>query len=141
MNDIGKLIAHHVIVHVYNILRQNYNALWWPLGMGWGEVAKVLELQLLHQSFQWIFRVEYFNPEFPLRFPLRLTDFLAIGLILQSKRIPRGFSSTTIRKHQFFGVQPFFNLSFIIISTLKFFAITNELKCFMGLEILNTCSI
>ena len=43
------------------------------------QVAKVLELQLQYQSFQWIFRV----------------DFL----------FSRAFSSTTIRKHQFFGTR------------------------------------
>ena len=47
-------------------------------GVGsWHQVADVLELE--HQSFQWIFRVD-----------LRLT----------------GFSSTTLRRHQFFGAQP-----------------------------------
>jgi len=47
MNDIGKLIAHHVIVHVYNILRQNYNALWWPLGMGWlGGITNSMDMSL-----------------------------------------------------------------------------------------------
>ena len=35
-------------------------------------------------------------------FPLGLT-----GLILQSKGLSRVFSSTTIRKHQLFGAQPF----------------------------------
>ena len=35
-------------------------------------------------------------------FPLGLT-----GLILQSKGLSRVFSSTTIRKHQFSGAQPF----------------------------------
>ena len=50
------------------------------------QVAKVLELQLPHQSFQWIFRVDF--------------------LILQSKGLSRVFSMTTIQKHQFFGTQP-----------------------------------
>ena len=54
-------------------------------------VAKVLELQLQHQSFQWIFRVDF----------LKLS-----GLILQFKRLSRVFSSTTVRKHQFFSSQP-----------------------------------
>ena len=36
-------------------------------------------------------------------FPLGLT-----GLILQSKRLSRVFSSTTIQRHQFFGAQPSF---------------------------------
>ena len=56
------------------------------------QVAKVLELQLQHQSFQWIFR----------------TDFLYDGLFwisLQSKGLSRVFSNTTVQKHQFFGAQ------------------------------------
>ena len=53
------------------------------------QVTKVLELQLQHQSFQWICVV----------FPLGL-----IGLIsLLSKGLSRVFSSTTIQKNQFFS--------------------------------------
>ena len=55
-------------------------------------VAKVLELQFQHQSFQ-----------FQGWFPLGLTCLIS----LQSKGASRVFSSTTIRKHQFFSVQPF----------------------------------
>ena len=55
-------------------------------------VAKVLELQLQHQSFQWVFRIDFL---------LRLT-----GLILQSRGLSRVFSNTTVQKHQFFGAQP-----------------------------------
>ena len=55
------------------------------------QVAKVLELQLQHQSFQW----------FQDWFPLGL-----IGLIfLQYKGRSRVFSNTTVQKHQFFGAQ------------------------------------
>ena len=55
------------------------------------QVAKILELQLQHQSFQWIFRV----------------DFLYDGLIsVQSKGFSRGFSNITVRQHQFFSPQP-----------------------------------
>ena len=54
------------------------------------QVAKVLELQLQHQSFQR-------KPWFPLGL---------IGLIsLLSKRFSRVFSNTTVQKHQFFGTQ------------------------------------
>ena len=57
------------------------------------QVAKALELQLQHQSFQWIL-----NSWFPLRL---------IGLIsLMSKELSRVFSSTTFQKHQFFSAQP-----------------------------------
>ena len=51
------------------------------------QVAKVLELQLLHQSFQWIFRIEWF-------------DILAV------QRLSRVFPNTTVQKHQFFGAWP-----------------------------------
>ena len=54
-------------------------------------VAKVLELQPQHQSFQWTIQGWL---------PLGLT-----GLIFQSKGLSRVFSSTTIQKHQFFGIQ------------------------------------
>ena len=57
------------------------------------QVAKVLEFQLQHQSFHWIFS----------------TDFLqavSSGCIsLQSKGLSRVFSNTTVQKHQFFGAQ------------------------------------
>ena len=58
------------------------------------QVAKVLELKLQHQSFQWIFRVD---------FPLRLAG---LQEDLWSKGLSRVFSNTTIWKHQFLGAQP-----------------------------------
>ena len=54
------------------------------------QVAKVLELQLQHQSFQWIFRIDF------------LYDWL---ISLQSKGLSRVFSNTTVQKYQFFGAQ------------------------------------
>ena len=57
------------------------------------QVAKVLELQLQHQSFQWI--IQDWSP-------LGLTGLTS----LQSKELSRVFSSTTVQKHQFFGAQP-----------------------------------
>ena len=53
------------------------------------QVAKVLELQ--HQSFQWIFRVD---------FKIDWFDLLAVHGTLESS------SSATVWKHQFFGAQP-----------------------------------
>ena len=55
------------------------------------QVAKGLELQLQHQSFQWIFR----------------TDFLWNGLVWSpcSPRVSRVFFNTTVQKHQFFSTQ------------------------------------
>ena len=56
------------------------------------QVAKVLELQLHHQSFQGMFRVDF------------LYDWL-----VWSPCCPRDsqvFSSTTVQKHQFFSAQP-----------------------------------
>ena len=52
------------------------------------QVAKVLEFQLQHQSFQWIFRTDW-------------TGWTS----LQSKRLSRVFSNTTVQKHQFFSAQ------------------------------------
>ena len=55
------------------------------------QVAKVLELQLQHQSFQ-----KYSG----------LVSFRLIGWIsLQSKELSRVFSKTTVQKHQFLGTQ------------------------------------
>ena len=41
--------------------------------------------------------------EYSRLFPLGLTGWIS----LQSKGLPRVFSSTTVRRHQFFGAQPF----------------------------------
>ena len=55
------------------------------------QMANVLELQLQHQSLQWIFRVD---------FPL---DWLVWSP--QLKEFSKVFSNTTVQKHQFFGSQ------------------------------------
>ena len=57
------------------------------------QVAEVLEFQLQHQSFQWIFRTDWF--------PLGLTGLIS----LPSKGLSRVFSTTTVQKHQFFGAK------------------------------------
>ena len=70
------------------------------------QVAKALELQLQHQSFQWIFRVDSFR-----------IDWLDS---LQSKGLSRVFSNTTVQKHQLSGSQPYLRSnSHICISRLK----------------------
>ena len=58
------------------------------------QVAKVLGFQLQHQFFQWIFRADFL---------LGLTDLIS----LLSKELSRDFFSTTVWKHQFFGIHPF----------------------------------
>ena len=55
------------------------------------QMAKVLEFQLQHQSFQWIFRT-YF---------LRLDCWIS----LRSKGLSRVSSNTIVQKHQFFSAQ------------------------------------
>ena len=55
------------------------------------EVAKVLEFQLLHQSFQRTPRTDL----------LKWTGWISLKL----KGIPRVFSNTTVQKHQFFSTQ------------------------------------
>ena len=75
------------------------------------EVAKVLELQLQHHSFQR-------NPR---------TDLLHNGLVGSpcSPRDSRVFSNTTVQKHQFFGIQPFsVQLSHPYMTTGKTIALT-----------------
>ena len=57
------------------------------------QVAKVLELQDQHQSFQWNIQAW---------FPLGLTGLVS----LLSKGLSKVFSSSTIQKHQFFSTQP-----------------------------------
>ena len=56
------------------------------------EVAKLLEFQPQHQSFQ----------RKPNWSPLGWTGWIS----LQSKGLSRVFSNTTLQKHQFFGAQP-----------------------------------
>ena len=76
------------------------------------ELQLQLQLQLQHQSFQWISRAD---------FPLGL-----MGLIsLLSKGFSRVFSSTTVQKHQFFGIQPSLcpTLTYVI-TTWKTIALT-----------------
>ena len=76
-------------------------------------VAKVLELQLQHQSFQWIFRVH---------FPLGMTGLIS----LQLNGLSRVFSSTVVQKHEFFGALRFFTgqLSHSYLTTGKTIVLT-----------------
>ena len=69
-----------------------------PASVFSNQVAKVLELQPQHQSFQWVFIGLIWKGWFPLR----LTGLIS----LLSKVFSRVFSSTTVWKHQLFGVQP-----------------------------------
>ena len=55
--------------------------------ISWHQVAKALDFQLQHQSFQWIFRT------------LGCTGWI----YLQSKGLSRVFSNTTVQKHQSVG--------------------------------------
>ena len=73
-------------------LSQHHVLFWWVSSSH--QVAKVLELQLQYQSFQWIFwiglglgKIDWF-------------DLLAVPGAL------RVFFSTTVPKYQFFGAQP-----------------------------------
>ena len=60
------------------------------------QVAKVLEFQLQHQSFQWNIQD---------LFPLGWTGLIS----LLSKRLSRVCSNTAVQKHQFFGAQVSFS--------------------------------
>ena len=63
------------------------------------QVAKGLEIQLQHQSFQWIFRVNFLY-DWLVWSPCCLSGFQV-------------FSNTTVQKHQFFSVQTIYNPSFL----------------------------
>ena len=69
-------------------------------------VAKVLEFQLQHQSFQWIFMTN---------FPLGLTGCISS----QSKGLSRVFSNTTVQKHSL-------ALSFLYSPNLTSYMITGK---------------
>ena len=75
------------------------------------QVAKVSELQLYHQSFQWTFRVDS---------DWLVSTFRLTGLIsLLSKGLSRVFSSTTIWNHQFFGSWEYDKLKNNLVCALK----------------------
>ena len=77
------------------------------------QVAKVLEVQLQPQSFQWIFRTDFL---------LRLTGLIS----LQFKGLSKVFSNPTVQKHLFLSAQGFFTiqLSHPYITTGKTIALT-----------------
>ena len=79
-------ISSSVIPSLAFNLSQNQDLVKWVSSLH--QVAKVLEFQLQHQSFQWIFK----------------TDFLQDRLV-GSPCSPRDFSNTTVQKHQFFSTQ------------------------------------
>ena len=70
-------------------------------------VAKVLELQLQHLCFHWIFRVDWMT--------LGLTGLIS----LLSKGLSRVFSGTTVRKYQFFCAQSLWSNSHICTQLLE----------------------
>ena len=61
------------------------------------QVAKTLELQSKHESFQWIFKTDFLE-EWLVWFPCSPRD---------SSRV---FSNTTVHRHQFFGAQTFWSM-------------------------------
>ena len=63
----------------------------------------LFKLQLQHQSFQWLSQGW---------FPIGLTGLISV----QSKGLSIVFSSTTIRKHQFFSAQPSLHGSLLTLS-------------------------
>ena len=84
------LSNHLILCHPFLLclrLSQHWGLFQWVSSSH--QMAKVLELQLQPQSFQWIFRVW-------------LTGLIS----LQSKGLSIIFSSTAFQKHQFFGAQP-----------------------------------
>ena len=70
------------------------------------QVAKVLEFQLQHQSFQWNIQD---------LFPLGWTGLIS----LLSKRLSRVCSNTAVQKHQFFGAQVSFSPTLTLYMTTR----------------------
>ena len=62
-----------------------------PMSQFFTSGGQMLEFQLQHRSFQWIFRTDFLKMDW--------LDLLAVW------GIPRVFSNTTVQKHQFFGAQ------------------------------------
>ena len=87
------------------------------------QVAKVLEFQLQHQSFQR-------NPRADLL--QNIQDWTSLGwtgwISSLSKGLSRVFSNTTVQKHQFFGAQLSFRvqLSHPYMTTEKTIALTRQ---------------
>ena len=75
--------------HAFN-LSQHPGLFYWVRFLH--QVAKVVEVQLQHQSFQWI----------QSWFSLGLTGLIS----LQSKGLSRAFSNNTVQRHLFFRAQP-----------------------------------
>ena len=79
------------------------------------EVAKVLEFQLYHHSFQRTPRT-----------PVEWTGWISS----QSKGLSRVFPNTTVQKHQFFGVQPSSQSKPPLLTSKHFVNFSNScLKC------------
>ena len=77
-----------------------------PISQFFTSSAKVLEFQLQHQSFQWIFRLISFRMD--------------CWISLQSKGLSRVFSNNIVQKHQFFDTQlPLWSNSHIYIWLLE----------------------
>ena len=90
MMPYNHLILGHPLLFLPSICC-SYQGLFYWVGSS-HQVAKLLEFQLQHQSFQWICRVDFL---------LVLTGLIS----LPSKGLTRVFPNTTIQKHQFLSTQ------------------------------------
>ena len=78
------------------------------------QIEKVLEVQLQHQSFQWIFRIDFFRMD--------LLDILAVRGTLRSLLQHHSSKASTLRRSAFFIVQ----LSHPYMTTGKTIALTRQ---------------
>ena len=78
------------------------------------QVAKVLEFQLQHQSFQWIFRTDFFKMDW--------LDLLAVQGTLKSLLQHHSSKASILRRSTFFIVQ----LSHPYMTTGKIIALTRQ---------------
>ena len=83
--------SHPLLSPSSHVLNLSHHQGFFPISQFLHQMAKLVECQLQHQSFQWIFRLDF------------LWDWL-----VWSPCCPRDswvFSRTTIQKHQFFDIQ------------------------------------
>ena len=66
-------------------LSQHQGLFWWISSLN--QVARVLELQLQHQSFQWIFRVDFLQVDWFDLFPSMLLYLETFGLYLNLHKV------------------------------------------------------
>ena len=98
--------AYSNSISIESVMPSNYLILCCPLLLPWiFTIIKVFSNESV-LCFRW---PKYWSFSCSIVLPMNIQDWFALGLTdwisLQSKRLSRVFSSTTVQKHQFFGSQ------------------------------------